>query len=157
MGDKSRRVAQHQRLVCRAQADAEEPSREELISKLNASLDQEPLSGEELKGLIEARWGRLYDTRICRRRGGLGQMRLYLQVMWKYLGQRSFPMSEERYDEQLTAVAELITEWDCAEQIREEIPKCQKNPVIDTTGANAVLIALDLQLDNGMPRGAEWF
>merc|ERR1711924_388726 len=147
MGDKSRRVAQHQRLVCRAQADAEEPSREELISKLNASLDQEPLSGEELKGLIEARWGRLYDTRICRRRDGLGQMRLYLQIMWKFLGQRSCPMSEEKYDEQLSAVAELISEWGCSDQVRKEIPECPKNPVLDTTGANAVMIALDVPRD----------
>ena len=61
--------------------EEEEPSRDDLISKLNASLDQEPLSGEELRGLIEDRWGRLYDTRICRRRDGLGKMRLYLQVM----------------------------------------------------------------------------
>ena len=66
-------------------------------------------------------------------------------VMWKYLGQRSFPMTEERYDEQLGAVAELISEWGCADQIRKEIAECEKNPVLDTTGANAVMIALDIQ------------
>ena len=125
-----------------------EPSRDDLISKLNASLDgPEPLSGEELRGLVESRWGRSYDTRICRRRDGLGQMRLYVQIMWKFLGQRSFPMSEENYDEQLSAVAELISEWGCSDQVRKEIPECPKNPVLDTTGANAVMIALDVPRD----------
>ncbi|UPR02858.1 hypothetical protein HOP50_11g61850 [Chloropicon primus] len=126
---------------------AGDAGREELIRKLNASLDcgPEPMSGEELKGLIMERYGRLYDTRICKRRDGLGKMRLYLQVMWKYLGQRSFPMTEERYDEQLGAVAELISEWGCADQIRKEIIECEKNPILDTTGANAVMIALDVQ------------
>ncbi|WZN64994.1 DUF3067 domain-containing protein [Chloropicon roscoffensis] len=136
-------------LVARAapEDDREEPSRDELIAKLNKSLEglDEPMDGEELKSLVMERWGRAYDTRICRRRDGLGAMRLYLQVMWKYLGQRSFPMSEERYDEQLGAVAELISEWGCADQIRKEIAECEKNPVLDTTGANAVMIALDIQ------------
>ncbi len=54
-------------------------------------------------------------------------------------------MTEERYDEQLGAVAELVSEWGCADQIRKEIPECAKNPVLDTTGANAVMIALDVQ------------
>ena len=67
--------------------------------------------------------------------------------MWKYLGQRSFPMSEKRYMEQLDAVAELVTEWGVADQVRREVLACPKNPVLDTTGANAVHIALDVDAE----------
>eukprot|EP00959_Pyramimonas_sp_CCMP1952_P280134 5856300-Pyramimonas_sp.AAC.2 len=94
----------------------------------------QPMTGEELRALVEARWGRAYDTRILQRRNKLNQMRLYCQVMWKYLGQKSFPLSEKRYMEQMDAVAELLTEWDVADQMRKEIPASKKNPVLDTTG-----------------------
>ena len=45
--------------------EEEEPSRDDMISKLNASMDAspEPMDGQELKELVMARWGRLYDTR----------------------------------------------------------------------------------------------
>ena len=44
---------------------------------------------------------------------------LPLQVMWKFLGQKSFPLSEQQYMDQLEAVAELLTEWGCADQVRQ--------------------------------------
>jgi hypothetical protein len=44
--------------------------------------------------------------------------------MWKFLGQKSFPMSERQYMEQLDAVAELVTEWGCADQVRERAVRC---------------------------------
>jgi hypothetical protein len=72
-------------------------------------------------------------------------MKLYLQVMWKFLGQKSFPMSERKYMEQLDAVADLLTEWGCADQIRREIPASKTFPKMDTTGANAVSFTLDVE------------
>ena len=36
--------------------------------------EAEPMNGWELRELVGERWGRLYDTRICRRRDGLGRM-----------------------------------------------------------------------------------
>ena len=137
----------------------EEMLRAASVEKLRASFEgPPPMDGEELRNLVFDRWGLLYDTRICKRRDGLGKMRIYLQVMWKHLGQRSFPLSEAQYNDQLQAVAELVTEWGCAEQVREEIPKTPKSPVLDTTGASAVMFPLNVQLDPSMGgRSDEWW
>lgn len=42
-------------------------------------------------------------------------------------------------------MASLITEWGQADKIREDIMACKKSPVLDTTGANAVMIPLDVE------------
>ena len=46
------------------------------------------------------------------------------------------------------AVAELLTEWGAQDTVRAAIPACTKFPKMDTTGANAVMIPLDVQLDD---------
>ena len=61
--------------------------------------------------IVREKWGASYDVRINRRRDGFNQQKFYLQVMWKYLEQKSFPLTEEQYNQQLDAVAELLTEW----------------------------------------------
>merc|ERR1711924_438425 len=76
-----------------------------------------------------------------------GQMRIYLEVMWKHLYQRSFHMGEAQYMEQLDAVAELCSLWGCADEVREGIRDCKKRPVLDTVGAKAVQIPLQVPAD----------
>jgi len=66
-----------------------------------AAVEGGSITGPELRELIVARWGRAYDTRICQKRDRFNKLRLYVQVMWKFLGQKTFPLTEERYDEQL--------------------------------------------------------
>lgn len=39
-----------------------------------------------------------------------------LQVMWRFLEQKSFPLSEQEYMQQLDAVAEYLTEWGVVEK-----------------------------------------
>lgn len=43
--------------------------------------------------------------------------------MWKYLEQRSFPLTESQYMEQLNAVAECLTEWGAASAVRSGIDR----------------------------------
>ena len=107
----------------------------------------DPLDGDELRDLVEGKWGKAYDTRLHRRRDGLGQMRIYLEVMWKHMYQRSFHMSEAQYMEQLDAVAELCSLWGCADEVWEGIRDCKKRPVLDTVGAKAVQIPLQVPAD----------
>jgi hypothetical protein len=64
--------------------------------------------------------------------------------MWKYLGQKSFPLTEEQYNEQLQAVAELVTEWGVVQQVREGIKSHKKAPGISTVGARAVEVKLNV-------------
>ena len=107
-----------------------------------------PMTGEELRGLVVAKWGKMYDTRIHQRRDQFNKLGLYLQVMWKFVGQKSFPMTEAQYVEQLDAVAELLTEWGAQDTVRAGIPACTKFPKMDTTGANAVMIPLDIDVED---------
>ena len=49
-----------------------------------------PLSSAEVLEILRQRWQASYDLQLIVRRG-----RLYLQVMWGYLEQQSFPMTAE--------------------------------------------------------------
>lgn len=40
---------------------------------------------------------------------------MYLQVMWKFLEQQSFHLSEDEYMQQLDAVASFINDWGVTE------------------------------------------
>ena len=46
------------------------------------------------------------------------------------------------------AVAELLTEWGAQDVVRQKLPQSTKFPKMDTTGANAVMIPLDIELDD---------
>ena len=70
--------------------------------------DEDPMTGTELRELIFRKWGRSYDVRLQRR-----GTRVYMHVMWKYLEQRSFPLSSEEYQQQLDAVAEYLQVCGC--------------------------------------------
>ena len=110
------------------------------------------MTGDELRNMVLKRYGKLYDARICQRRDRFNKLQVYLQIMWKFLGQKSFPLSEAEYIEQTDAVAEVLTEWGVGDVIRTELPRWPKFPRMDTTGANAVMIPLGLEdLEEGVP------
>lgn len=110
------------------------------------------MTGDELRNMVLKRYGKLYDARICQRRDRFNKLQVYLQIMWKFLGQKSFPLSEAEYIEQTDAVAEVLTEWGVGDVVRTELPRWPKFPRMDTTGANAVMIPLGLEdLEEGVP------
>ncbi|MCX5939594.1 MAG: DUF3067 family protein [Cyanobium sp. LacPavin_0818_WC50_MAG_67_9] len=63
-----------------------------------------PLSAQEVSDMLQARWQVSYDLQLVQRRG-----RVYLQVMWAYLEQQSFPLSEEGYRAKLEELVGLLT------------------------------------------------
>ncbi len=104
------------------------------------------ITGAELRALVVAKWGRPYDTRLCQRRDRFNVLKMYLQVMWKFQGQKSFPLSEAAYMEQLDAVAELLSEWGVVEEARKGIDAATLQPKVDTVGATAVMIPLSVDV-----------
>jgi hypothetical protein len=72
-----------------------------------------PLSAQEIWDLLQARWQLSYDLQLVQRRG-----RLYLQVMWAYLEQQSFPLSEEGYRAKLEELVGLLNGLGAAAQVR---------------------------------------
>jgi hypothetical protein len=118
----------------------------EQIQQLETMYGQNAMDGAELRELVQGRFGQLYDTRICHRTDDVGKMSMYLQVKWKYLGEDSFPLSEDEYNVQLNAVAQLVTEWGCAEQVRKDVLGCGKTPSdADADNKQALMIKLDVE------------
>ena len=72
-----------------------------------------PLSAQEVWDLLQSRWQVSYDLQLVQRRG-----RLYLQVMWAYLEQQSFPLTEEGYRGKLEELVGLLNGLGVADQVR---------------------------------------
>jgi len=60
------------------------------------------LDGYQLFDMIVAKWGVPYGVEL-RRMDFAGKKLLYINVMWKYLGQQSFPLNERQYLEHLVS------------------------------------------------------
>jgi hypothetical protein len=100
------------------------------------------MTGQELQQLLLAKWGHSYDLQIRRIKG-----RIYVQVMWKYLEQASFPMTEQDYLEHLNAIADYLIAWDGVEQLTNYIENTRERPRL----GKAVSIPIDLG-----ERASEW-
>lgn len=83
----------------------------------------EPLTGGELIAVLRRRWRASYDMQLVQRRG-----RLYLQVMWAYLEQQSFPLSAEDYSERLDDLAALLNRLGVAAEVRDWLTSTGDRP-----------------------------
>lgn len=100
------------------------------------------MTGEDLHQLLLTKWGRSYDVQLRRTQG-----KVFLQVMWKYLEQASFPMTEADYLAHLETVASYISAWGGSEQVRQWIEQTRERPRL----GKAVNIPIDLG-----ERASEW-
>jgi hypothetical protein len=82
-----------------------------------------PLTAEELLALLRSRWQASYDLQLVQRRG-----RLYLQVMWAYLEQQSFPLSPGDYAAKLDQMAGLLNGLGVAAQVRHWLETTNDKP-----------------------------
>ena len=72
-----------------------------------------PLTVAEVRALLQQRWGASYDVHLIQR-----QRRIYLQIMWGYLEQLSFPLDEPDYVARLRDVVEAINQMGKEEAVR---------------------------------------
>ena len=100
------------------------------------------MNGLDLRQLLVSKWGHSYDIQF-RRTGG----KMFVQVMWKYLEQASFPLTEEQYMAHLDAVANYLHAWGGVEQVQNYIENTREKPRL----GKAVSIPLDLGA-----RASEW-
>lgn len=100
------------------------------------------MNGEELHQLLLSKWGRSYDIQLRRMKG-----RIFVQVMWKYLEQASFPLSTQEYIEHLDAVATYLNAWGGVSQVKTYITQTRERPRL----GKVVNIPLDLG-----DRASEW-
>jgi len=83
------------------------------------------MTGKDLHELLLEKWGVSYDLQIRKIKG-----RVFLQVMWKYLEQASFPLSEEEYFERLDTVANYLNAWGTMAQIKACLDQSKEKPRI---------------------------
>ncbi len=72
-----------------------------------------PLTAAEVRALLQQRWGASYDVHLIQR-----QRRIYLQIMWGYLEQLSFPLDEPTYLARLMDLVETVNQLGKAEAVR---------------------------------------
>ncbi len=100
------------------------------------------MTGEDLHELIVAKWGYSFDVQFRRL-----QDKIFLQIMWRYLEQASFPLTDEEYHAHLHEVATYLVGWGQADYIRQVIAATRDRPRL----GKAVSIPLDLG-----ERSSEW-
>jgi len=82
-----------------------------------------PLAGEEVLRILRQRWQASYDLQLITRRG-----RLYLQVMWGYLEQQSFPLDAATYGARLEELVATLNGLGVAEQVRHWLSTTPDRP-----------------------------
>jgi hypothetical protein len=100
------------------------------------------MTGQDLHQLLLSKWGRSYDIQLRRTQG-----KIFVQVMWKYLEQASFPMTEPDYLAHLNMVADYLNAWGSTEQVQDFIEQTRDRPRL----GKAVNIPIDLG-----DRASEW-
>lgn len=100
------------------------------------------MTGEELRQLLLQKWGRSYDIQLRRT-----QDKVLVLIMWKYLEQASFPLSEAEYLAHLDAVAAYLREWGAVQTVEDSIQQAKHHPRLGKA------ISIPLQLGE---RASEW-
>ena len=76
---------------------------------------------------LRMRWGVAYDLRLL-----VKGKHLYLQLMWAYLEQQSFPLDEESYRSHLNEVLEVVNRLGLAGIVREWLATTNQKPRVGT-------------------------
>jgi hypothetical protein len=93
------------------------------------------MNAQELHQILLRKWGFSFDLQLRRIRD-----KVYLQVMWKYLEQASFPLSEAEYFAHLETLTTYLNEWGVGDQVKTFIHKTKERPRL----GKAVSIPLNL-------------
>ncbi|CAM9193274.1 unnamed protein product, partial [Choristocarpus tenellus] len=113
-------------------------------SRSDADKKKQDFTGYDLYDLIVEKWGVPYDVQI-NKTVFAGKPVLCYNVMWKYLGQRSFNMRKQDYLEHLEALAQLLKKWDRLDHFKQMLKESKKKP--DAYFGYAVALPLDLPPD----------
>ncbi|MBD2101557.1 DUF3067 family protein [Leptolyngbya sp. FACHB-261] len=100
------------------------------------------MTGSDLRQLLLTKWGFSYDIQFRRTQG-----RIFMQVMWRYQEQVSFPLDEADYLSHLDQVAAYLIAWGAVEQVTRFIQETKQRPRL----GKAVGIPLELG-----ERASEW-
>jgi hypothetical protein len=100
------------------------------------------MTGQDLRQLLIDKWGFSYDLQFRRTQG-----KVFLQVMWRYAEQASFPLSEADYQAHIDSIANYLHALGGAAQVQTFITETKERPRL----GKAVNIPIDLG-----DRASEW-
>jgi hypothetical protein len=100
------------------------------------------MTGTHLQDALISKWGKSYDIQFRRTQG-----KIFVQVMWRYLEQASFPMTPQEYQEHLEAVATYLQGWGAFAQVMHVIETTRERPRL----GKAISIPIELG-----ERASEW-
>jgi len=100
------------------------------------------MNGHELHQLLLRKWGCSYDIQLRRTQG-----KIFVLIMWKYLEQASFPLTETEYFAHLETVANYLQAWGVTTQVQAYIHQTRDRPRL----GKAISIPLELGV-----RTTEW-
>ena len=98
-----------------------------------------PLEVDEVVLCLRRRWGVTYDLKLLIKRD-----RIYLQMMWGFLEQQSFPLDEETFKENLNRTLEIINRAGQSDFVRNWLKNVQGKPRLGRA------ITLPLPIDQRM-------
>ena len=98
-----------------------------------------PLEVDEVLGCLRKRWGVTYDLKLLIKRD-----RIYLQMMWGFLEQQSFPLDEDAFRENLNRILEIINRAGQSDFVRHWLENVQAKPRLGRA------ITLPLPMDQRM-------
>ena len=100
------------------------------------------MKGQDLQSILIDKWGYSYDVQLRRT-----PRKLFFQVMWRYLEQASFPMTEADYLQHLEEVVTYLASIGSLVQVTEAIETSRERPRL----GKAVSIPVELGA-----RASEW-
>ena len=98
-----------------------------------------PLEVEEVMECLRRRWGVTYDLKLL-----IKSDRIYLQMMWGFLEQQSFPMNEDTYRAHLNRTLEIINRAGQSALVRNWVENVHAKPRLGKA------ITLSLPMDQRM-------
>ena len=100
------------------------------------------MTGNELRQMLVNKWGYSYDVQFRRTQG-----KIFLQIMWKYVEQASFPLSESEYQEHLNTIDNYLNALGGTNQVENFIVQTKERPRL----GKAISIPIELG-----DRASEW-
>jgi Domain of unknown function (DUF3067) len=100
------------------------------------------MNADHLQRLLLEKWGKSYDIQLRRTQG-----KIFVQVMWRYLEQASFPMTVQEYQDHLEAIAMYLQGWGAFQQVTDYIQTTRDRPRLGKA------VSIPLQLGG---RASEW-
>ena len=112
--------------------ESNEPNSDSFSSSL-------PLEVDEVVVCLRRRWGVTYDLKLL-----IKKDRMYLQMMWGFLEQQSFPLDEETYRANLNRTLEIINRAGQSDFVRNWLENVEAKPRLGRA------ITLPLPIDQRM-------